>query len=295
MRSVVETDRSLLRTAERGKDGLFTVGAPLPVADYLAALWRRRDFVLQVPLGRLRAQTHSTVLGGLWHLLNPVLFAAIYYFVFGVIFQGRDAIPNYAGFLIAGLFSFLYIQRSATTGARSITGNRSLIGQVNFPRAAMPISATLAEAISYSWSILALCLLVLFTGEPLAWSWLLVLPVLILQTVFNAGFAMVFARLSFHFRDIEQFLPYVLRMWMYLSGIFFTIDFVERRLGEGSLAVGIFRWNPAYVYASLTRSALLSEHSADPSAWIIGIVWAIALLAGGFFYFRGREVEYASE
>lgn len=295
MRSRVEADPSLRRTAERGEDGLLSVGAPLPLAAYLRALWRRRDFILQVPLGRLRAQTHSTVLGGLWHLLNPVLFAAIYYFVFGVLFQGRDSIPNYAGFLIAGLFSFLFIQRTAATGTRSVTGNRSLIGQVNFPRAALPISATIAETISYSWSMLALGLLVLLTGEPLTFTWLLAIPVLILQALFNVGLAMVVARLAFHFRDIEQFLPYVLRMWMYLSGIFFTIGFVERRLGRTHPAVTLFEWNPAYVYATLTRSALLESHAADPFSWVVGTVWAVVLLAGGFVFFRGREVEYASE
>lgn len=295
MRSVVEADRSLLRTAGRGEDGLFDVGAPLPWRNYLAALWERRDFVVLVPLGRLRAQTQSTFLGGLWHLLNPILFAAIYYFVFGVIFNGRDSIPNYAGFLITGLFSFVYIQRSASTGARSVTGNRSLIGQVNFPRSALPMSATLAETISYSWSLLALCLLVFFTGEPVSWSWLLLIPVLVLQGLFNTGLAMIVARLAFHFRDIEQFLPYVLRMWMYLSGIFFTIEFVETRLGEGSAAVALFEANPAYVYASLTRSAVLQEHSADAALWAVGVVWAVAVLLAGFFYFRAREVEYASE
>jgi teichoic acid transport system permease protein len=295
MRSIVEADRSLLRTAERGGDGLFSVDAPLPLAAYLTTLWERRDFVLQVPLGRLRAQTHSTVLGGLWHLLNPIMFAAVYYFVFGVIFRGRDTIPNYAGFLIAGLFSFLFIQRAATTGARSVTGNRSLIGQVNFPRAALPISATIAETISYSWSILALGLLVLLTGEPLTWSWLLVVPVLVMQVLFNVGFAMVVARLAFHFRDIEQFLPYLLRMWMYLSGIFYTLEFVEQRLGSASPAVSLFRWNPAYAYATLTRDAMLESHTADPLTWIVGTVWSVGLLIGGFVYFRGREIEYASE
>lgn len=295
MHSVVESNRSLLRTAERGEDGLFDVSAPLPVGAYVQALWHRRDFVLQVPLGRLRAQTHSTVLGGLWHLLNPVFFAAVYYFVFGVIFRGREDIPNYLGFLIAGLFSFLYIQRAAQTGAKSVTGNRGLIGQVNFPRAALPIAAVIAETISYSWSILALGFLVVLTGEPVTWSWMLLVPIVILQMLFNTGFAMVVARLAFHFRDIEQFLPYLLRMWMYLSGIFFTVGFVESRLGPSSPAVALFELNPAYVYATLTRAAVLKDHAADLSVWLIGTAWAAGLLAGGFLYFRGREVEYANE
>lgn len=296
MRSVVESRRSTARTASGvDEDGLFPVNAPLSWTDYLRSLWLRRDFIIQVPLGRLKAQTHSTVLGGAWHLLNPVLSGAVYYVVFGVIFLGADAIPNYAGFLIAGLFSFLYIQRSATSGARSVIGNRNLISQVNFPRAALPISAIIAETISYMWSLIALVLIVALTGESLEWRWVLLLPVLLLQGVFNLGFAMVVARMSFHFRDIEQFLPYILRMWMYLSGIFFTVDFVARRLGESSFGVAIFQLNPAYVYAALTRSALLEAHPVAAPVWVLGVMWAVVMLVAGFIYFRGREVEYASE
>ncbi len=295
MRSVVETGGARVRSAEVGDDGLFHVGAPLPIHSYLRSLWQRRDFLLLVPLGRLRAQTHSTVLGGLWHLLNPLLSAGVYYVVFGIIFEGRQSIPNYAGFLVVGLFSFLYTQRTLTTGAGSVTNNRSLIAQVNFPRAALPISATLAELVSHSWAVVALALIVVPTGESPSATWLLLVPVLLVQSMFNLGLAMVVARLAFHFRDIQHFLPYVLRMWMYLSGIFFTVDFVENRLGSDHVLVTLFEWNPAYVYASLTRQAMLDAHPIDPSMWAVGALWGVVVLVLGFVYFRAREIEYASE
>jgi teichoic acid transport system permease protein len=282
------------RNAERDTNNLFQVDAPLRTKDYLRALWRRRDFVLLVPLGRLRAQTHNTLLGGVWHLLNPLLFAGVYYFVFGIIFRGRDDIPNYAAFLVAGLFTFLFTQRVATTGAVSITSNSSLIGQVNFPRVALPLSATIAESISHAWSILALLVIVLLTGEPVTATWLLIIPLLLLQASFNLGLAMIVARLAFHFRDIQQFLPYLLRMWLYLSGIFYTLAFVEQRLEAISWLASLFEWNPAYAFAALTRGALLTDHYVRSTEILVAATWTVTLLVGGFFFFRGREIEYAS-
>jgi teichoic acid transport system permease protein len=278
---------------DRAPDELYDVGAPLSVRDYLRALWWRRDFILLVPLGRLRAQTHSTVLGGVWHLLNPLLFAAVYYFVFGIIFRGRDDIPNYAAFLVAGLFTFFFTQRVASTGARAITGNSSLMGQVNFPRAALPLSATIAETISHIWSLLALLLVVLLTGESFAATWLLIVPILLLQCMFNLGLAMVIARLTFHFRDIQQFLPYLLRMWLYLSGIFYTLEFVEQRLSDMRWLVTLFELNPVYAYSALIRAALLSDYDVGGFEIAVAAVWAIGLVIGGFFFFRAREIEYA--
>jgi ABC-type polysaccharide/polyol phosphate export permease len=218
---------------DRGPDELYDVGAPLSVTDYLRALWWRRDFILLVPLGRLRAQTHSTVLGGVWHLLNPLLFAAVYYFVFGIIFRGRDDIPNYAAFVV------------------------------------------------------------LLTGESFAATWLLIVPILLLQCMFNLGLAMVIARLAFHFRDIQQFLPYLLRMWLYLSGIFYTLEFVEQRLSDTRWLVTLFELNPIYAYAALVRAALLSDYAVGGFEIAVAAVWAIGLVVGGFFFFRAREIEYS--
>jgi teichoic acid transport system permease protein len=289
----LQNDRPMPLNADRAPDVLYDVGAPLGLRHYLIALWRRRDFILMVPLGRLRAQTQSTVLGGLWHLLNPLLFAAVYYFVFGIIFRGRDDIPNYAAFLVAGLFTFFFTQRVASTGARAITGNASLMGQVNFPRAALPLSATIAESISHGWSLVALFVVVLLTGEPLAVTWLLIVPILLLQCAFNLGLAMIIARLAFHFRDVQQFLPYVIRMWLYLSGIFYTLEFVEQRLSSSKWLVTLFELNPAYAFAALTRAAVLSDYKVGGFEVVVATAWAIGLVIGGFLFFRAREVEYA--
>jgi teichoic acid transport system permease protein len=275
-------------------DGLFNVGRPLPVTTYLRTLWQRRDFVIQVPLGRLEAQTSSTLLGSLWHLINPLLSAVIYYFVFGILFGGREDIPNYGAFLVTGLVAYIYTQRTAVVGARSITGSRALLSQLNFPRTALPLSATIAEAISHVWAVAATLAVVVVTGEPLTLQWLWLVPAVALQTLFNLGFAMIVARLTFHFKDVENLLPHLLRLWMYISGLFFTIDFVAATLGGDSIVVALFPWNPAYAFMSLTRGALLADHAITTEHWLVAVVWSVGLLIVGFTYFRAREIEYGS-
>lgn len=275
-------------------DSLIDIGKPLPARAYLRQLWQRKDFVLQVPLARLEAQTHSTALGNLWHLINPLLSAVIYYFIFGVLFGGREDIPNYGAFLVTGIVAYLYTQRTAVVGARSITGNRALLTQLHFPRVALPLSATIAEAISHAWAVIATLAVVAVLGEPPTLQWLWVVPVVLLQTLFNFGLAMIVGRLTFHYHDVENLLPHILRMWMYLSGLFFTIDFVAATLGEQHFIVRIFAWNPAYAFMALTRGALLHDHSVDAELWLVAGLWSLALLVGGFIFFRGAEIEYGS-
>jgi teichoic acid transport system permease protein len=282
---------------ERGRGpvpaGYIEIGVAPPIGIYLKRLWRRRDFIVHVPLGQLRAQTHSTMLGGLWHLLNPLLHAALYYLIFGIIFNANRTVSNYPAFLTTGIFTFLYTNRSINSGARSITNNLSLIAQLGFPRAALPISATVAEFVSHLMAIVALLVTLVLLGVAPTFTWLLLLPIVGAQTIFNLGLALVVGRLAFHFRDIQELLPHALRFWMYLSGLFFTLDFITDRVGPDSPVTAVFRANPGYAFMTLMRGALLDGHAADPTAWPVVIAWSLAALIGGFVFFRAREVEYS--
>jgi teichoic acid transport system permease protein len=279
-------------SAPRPPDGFIEIGARQPLGPYLRQLWSRRDFILQVPLGQLRAQTQSTLLGSVWHLLNPILNAALYYLIFGVLFAARGTVDNYAAFLLVGIFTFTYLSRSIQAGGQSVTGNVGLIAQINFPRAALPISATIAETISHGFAIGAMLAILLVLGEVAVVSWLLVVPITMLQMCFVLGLTMIFARIVFQYRDVEKLMPHGLRFWLYLSGIFFSIDRVEQALGSENPLVSVFAYNPAYVFISLMRGALLAGHELRTSQWVAAALWSVGTLLGGLYYFRARETSY---
>lgn len=268
------------------------IGVTPPVGEYLRRFWARRDFVLAVPIGQLRAQTQNTILGAGWHLLNPLFTAAIYYFVFGVLFRGAGRVENYPAFLVVGIFTFLYTNRTMMAGAKSVTSNLGLVSQINFPRLALPTAAAIAETISHSVAVLALFAMVPILGGANVATWLLVLPAVALQATFNLGAAMIVARLAFQYRDIDNLLPHLLRFWMYSSGLFFTVDFVTDAIGDESPLVTLFLANPAYIHMSLMRDALLGRSDTSPEMWLGAAVWSVLAVIAGFFFFRAREVEY---
>lgn len=278
--------------ASAGADDLMEIGVVPPTREYLRRLWARRDFIWAVPLGQLRAQTQSTVLGAAWHLLNPLFTAALYYLIFGVLFGGRGRVENYPAFLVVGIFTFLYTNRTIQAGASSVTSNMGLITQITFPRLALPTAATVAETVSHCVALVALFAMVPVLGGGVSASWLLVVPIVALQAIFNLGLAMVVARLSFQFRDIQNLLPHLLRFWMYMSGLFFTIEFVINATARDHPLVRLFQANPGYIFMTLMCDALLQRHEAPAWMWPVAATWATVLLLGGFAFFRGREVEY---
>lgn len=276
-----------------GPPALVEVGVEPGFRDYLRRVWARRDFILTIPLGQLRAQNQNSVLGSAWHLLNPLLLAFVFYLVFGVLFDAGREIDNFPAFLIIGIFIFTFTQKVVMSGARAITTNLALIRSVNFPRVCLPIASSLGETYAQLAAVAVMLVVVILTGVvPTAW-WLLLVPIMAMQTLFNVGLALVVARLTFHYRDIENLMPFVFRLWLYLSGVFFSIDFVARQARERGLdwVVPLAEANPVYVYMTLVRNVLIDVPAAT-SSWLYAVGWALVSLTCGFQFFRAHEAEY---
>lgn len=266
--------------------GLRRLGERRSLHQYLQEIWDRRDFLLTLPLGRLRAQHQHTVLGNVWHLLNPLLLVFVYWLVFGAILQLGRGVDNYVGFLVIGIMVFNYTQRCLMAGSRALVGNIRLIQNLNVPRAVLPISAVIGETIAQGPAAAAMLAAMLATGEGIQISWVLLVLIVGLQALFNLGLAFYAGRLTFHFRDFEQILPFVLRLWLYLSGVFFATSFVPEGIPRT-----LFRLNPANAFIALTRDALMNG-TTGAFEWQVAIGWTAALLFTGFFFFRQREYEY---
>ncbi|MBW3604526.1 MAG: ABC transporter permease [Actinobacteria bacterium] len=268
---------------------LRRIGVRGALSQYLKDLWRWRNFMITVPLNDMRAQNQDTFFGQLWHLLNPLMLALIYYVIFGVILGiSRGGVENYPAFLIVGVITFNYTRTSLRSGARIIVRNRKLVQSVNFPRAALPISALLENIVSHVIAIGIMWLVLIATGISPSPAWLLVVPILIIQSLFNLGLAMFVARFAFHFRDTQQFLPYVLRIWFYVSGVLIPI---EARFVTMPSARAVLQANPIYVIIDVSRDAFMYG-VVDTQQLFVAAAWAVGLFVGGFLYFRRAEHEY---
>lgn len=270
--------------------GLRQSGARPPLTAYARELWRRRHFILTYASARNSAQYTDSVLGQLWQVLTPLLNAAVYYFIFGVLLKTSRGVTNYVAFLVAGIFIFNYTQRAVMSGANAITGNLALIRALHFPRATLPLASTVVEFQQLLFSVAILCVIVLATGEPLTWNWLLLPVGLALQTVFNVGLALTFARITENLHDTAQFLPFLLRTWTYVSGVFFSIQVFAKSLPPW-LHVALLV-NPGAVYIEVARDALLASHGVPPALWALAAFWAVLASSCGFVYFWRAEERY---
>ncbi|RZB17263.1 ABC transporter permease [Streptomyces sp. F001] len=287
-------DDDLVALAAR--HGLSVSGARPSLPQYVRQLWARRHFIAAFSTAKLTAQYSQAKLGQVWQVMTPLLNAAVYYLIFGVLLQTKKGVPDYVPFLVTGVFIWTFTQSSILAGTRAISGNLGLVRALHFPRAALPISFCLQQLQQLLFSMAALVVILLFFGVPVAVSWVLAIPALVLQFTFNAGVSMILARLGAKTPDLAQLMPFVLRTWMYASGVMFSIDHILSRHTDLPSWVGtVLQANPAAVYIDLMRFALIDSFHASqlpPHVWALATGWALLAGVGGFIYFWKAEETY---
>jgi teichoic acid transport system permease protein len=282
------------------KYGLTVSGARPSLPQYVKQLWGRRHFILAFSRAKLTAQYSQAKLGQLWQVATPLLNAAVYYFIFGVLLDGRNGVPggneNYVPFLVTGVFVFTFTQTSALNGVRAISSNLGLVRALHFPRASLPVSVSLQQLQQLLFSMIVLVAILIGFGQYPAWSWFLIFPALACQFLFNTGLALIMARLGSKTPDLAQLMPFVLRTWMYASGVMFPLEAMLREnTSAPGWAVELLQANPAAVYMDLMRFAFIDAYRIQdiaPHAWLLALGWGLLAGIGGFVFFWKSEERY---
>ncbi|GGQ14248.1 MULTISPECIES: ABC transporter permease [Streptomyces] len=275
--------------------GLTLSGARPTLPRYIAQLWQRRHFVSAYANARMQATYSTAKLGQVWHLVTPLLNAAVYYFIFGIVLKASHGVPDYVPFLITGIFVWDFVSSSVNAGTRAVHSNLGLVRALHFPRASLPISTVVQLFQQLLVSMAALVILLLAFGQRPGAAWLLAVPALLLTALFAAGCAMIMARIGSKSPDVSQLMPFVLRTWMYSSGVMWSID---QMLGKNDLphwVLTALKVNPPAVYIDLMRFALIDSfpaHALPHHVWLLAAGWALLAGVGGFIYFWKAEEAY---
>ncbi|MEE1741554.1 ABC transporter permease [Streptomyces sp. NPDC079020] len=288
-------DEGLSAAQTAAKYGLTVSGARPGLFEYIRQLWGRRHFILAFSRAKLTAQYSQAKLGQLWQVATPLLNALVYFLIFGLILGTRKGMSQevFIPFLVTGVFVFTFTQSSVMAGVRSISGNLGLVRALHFPRASLPISFSLQQLQQLLYSMIVLVLVAVGFGSYPTLSWLLVVPALAMQFFFNTGLALVMARLGSKTPDLAQLMPFVMRTWMYASGVMFSIPVMLA--DKPQWIADVLQYNPAAIYMDLVRFALIDGYGSEnlpQHVWAVGLGWALLAGVAGFVYFWKAEERY---
>jgi teichoic acid transport system permease protein len=261
--------------------------AGLPrLGPYLRELWRRRAFASELSRTTMRAANTTTVFGQLWLVINPLLLAAVY-FVLVTILRGGDSDGDFFAYLVAGLFAFYFVSGAISTGAASVVGGGKLLLNTSFPRLLLPLSAVRTAFGRFLPTLVIYMPIHLALGLPWRWTMLLAVGFLAMMVVFATGMAMIFATAQVYFRDTASFLPYFIRIWLYLSPILWYPVQVPDEIKDFMVL------NPLYSMIGGWSELLRGDEIPQVSWWVAGTLWAVAAFVAGSLFFMSREREFA--
>lgn len=237
-------DDALSSAELAAKYGLTVSGARPGLFEYVRQLRGRRHFIMAFSRAKLTAQYSQAKLGQLWQVATPLLNAAVYFIIFGLILGTKRGIPQdvFIPFLVTGVFVFTFTQSSVMAGVRAIAGNLGLVRALHFPRASLPISFSLQQLQQLLYSMIVLVAVTVAFGSYPRLSWLLVVPALVMQFFFNTGLALIMARLGAKTPDLAQLMPFIMRTWMYASGVMFSIPVMLA--DKPSWIADVLQYNP---------------------------------------------------
>lgn len=266
--------------------------AGLPnLVEYFRELWRRREFAQEMSRARIRSSNDNTLFGTAWLLLDPMLQAVTYFVLINFIRGGGGSHPGQTFAHLTGtLFAFRMCQGAVSSGAKSVTSAGKVLLNTNFPRLLIPLSSVRTGFIHFLPTLPLYLLIHLLVGGKWSFDMLGATYFIGCLLLFGMGMSAVVATLTVYFRDFANFLPYLLRLWLYLSPVLWQPQQMAHR---PPVVRALVAGNPMFSMLGGYSQLLQKAHWPPLQTFATSAAWAIASVVIGFLFFISREREFA--
>lgn len=256
----------------------------------LKEVWKYRDLMSLFVKRDFVAQYKQTILGPIWHFVQPVLTTIMFVVVFGRIAKiPTGNIPSVL-FYLSGLTIWNYFAVCLTSTSTTFTSNASIFGKVYFPRLVLPISVVISNMIKFGIQFLLLLAVIVyyqFHGYPIhfSFSWLLVPVILLIMAGIGLGAGIILSALTSKYRDFTVLIGFGIQLLMYLTPVIYPLAYLETK---GKYAAFI-HYNPISPLVEGFKFAVFGE--GYYSLYYLGysLVIMIILLFIGIMYFSKVE------
>lgn len=258
------------------KTGLFDIN--------LKEIWHYRDLMILFVRRDFVAQYKQTILGPLWHFIQPVFTTLMFLIVFFKIANiPTDGIPPIL-FYMSGITIWNYFSSCLTSTSNTFLANAGIFGKVYFPRLIMPMSTVLSNIVKFGIQFLLLIMMMgYYAIKGLSFHVgfnTLLIPVLVLMMAgLGLGLGIIISSLTTKYRDLNVLIGFAVQLLMYATPVAYPLSFLKNK----SYAAWI-QWNPLTPIVEAFRYSLFCKGdftvlSIGYSAIVILMVLVIGLLS----------------
>ena len=240
---------------------------------FVADIRKYYDYGVRSAKSSLKAEVAGSYLNWIWWILTPLFEMVIYYFVFGYIFKSKE--PNFILFIFVGLTMWSFFNKTVKQSVNLIKKNKAIVKKVYVPKHVLLLSNFMVNGFKMAISWFLVLIMMMIKQVDLTWNVLAAIPIMLVLLTFTFGVAVNLMHYGVIVEDMSNVMDLVLRLWFYLSGIFYSI---ESKLGKSypEIAEILTNWNPIAMLLHNMRNAIL--YGVEPN-WLGLLVWgAIGVL-----------------
>lgn len=254
---------------------------------HVGELWAFRDLLASFAVRDLRLRYRQTALGAAWVVVQPLVGAAIFTFVFGkVAGLPSEGVP-YLVLAYTGLVAWTLFSGILTKSSASLVGNASLVSKVYFPRLLLPLSVVASGLVDLAVALAVLAVMLAVYGI-VPGTGLLLLPVwLLLVVLLSLGIGLIACSLMVRYRDVQYVLPVMTQFLLFGSPVAYALAAVPQHLQVFVAA------NPLTGLLEGFRWSLLNTGELPLVAVVWSAVFACVAFVLGSLAFASLEREFA--
>lgn len=261
-----------------------------------AKVWEYRTLINNLALRDLRSRYKKSLLGWLWSLINPATTLGIYTVVFGVFLgveapvAGNGHSKLFALYLFTALVAWNAFSSGINIAMQSFLAAGGLLTRTYFPPEVPVVAGSLTVLTQTAVEALILVGFMVVIGN-IGWTTLLLVPVLLLLTLFSFGIGLLVSLLNVRYRDVAYLVALGIQVLFYATPIVYS----EAIVAEHQWALDLLNLNPMTHFVGAMRHAVYLLEPPTLDNWVAMVVACAVTTTVGWAVFSSKAPRFIEE
>ncbi len=258
----------------------------------LKDVWRYRDLLWMFVKRDFTAQYKQTILGPLWHFIQPLFTTVVYLVVFTNIAKiSTDGVPPVL-FYMSGITIWNYFSSCLNATSNTFVANAGIFGKVYFPRLVIPLSTVMSNIVKFGIQFLLLLAAMLWyrlsstslnLSQPLS-TFILIPVIVLIMAGLGLGLGIIISSMTTKYRDLTVLIGFAVQLLMYATPVVYPLSTITSAKLKFWITL-----NPLTPLVEAFRYAMLGVGSFDYASFGYSIGFMVVTLFIGLLIFSKVE------
>jgi len=264
----------------------------------LKEVWKYRDLLWMFVKRDFTAQYKQTILGPLWHFIQPLFTTIVFLVVFTNIAKiSTDGVPPVL-FYMSGITIWNYFSSCLNATSSTFVANAGIFGKVYFPRLVIPLSTVLSNIVKFGIQFLLLLAAMLWyklssiplpSAEKLNLShppstFILIPMIIIIMAGLGLGLGIIISSMTTKYRDLTVLIGFAVQLLMYATPVVYPLSTITSEKLRFWITL-----NPLTPLVEAFRYSILGVGSFDILSFGYSVGFMVIILFIGLLIFSKVE------